>query len=198
MAKNSPIIVEGYAFYTAADAALAESERKKVEYLRTHIKTSEPDTVFAVYKKAVEDRLFKTPIGTDFLKEMQVFLIEQCDYAPEEVPPITLYTEFDKQLRTSAQDTRQRISKPKKKERVAPLFISVVFNIVLVAAVIAMFVITLKSDNPNILNYEQNLLNRYSYWEQELTDKQQELRQKEAELKEREAAVTEAEAELSK
>ena len=40
----------------------------------------------------------------------------------------------------------------------------IVSFIVLVAAVIAMFVITLKADQPNIINYETNLLNKYSYW----------------------------------
>lgn len=192
---NSQIIVNGYAFYTSQDAALAETERKKVEYLKSHIKGADPEKILAVYKKAINDRLFKTPIGYDFLKEMQSFLVEQCDYNEGEVPPIQLYIEFDKQLGGNYQMRRPRIetTRPKETEKVPALFVSIILNIALVIAVIAMFVITLKSDNPNILNYETNLVDKYSYWEQELTDKQQQLRDKEKELTLREELISKQE-----
>ena len=45
-----------------------------------------------------------------------------------------------------------------------------------------MFVITIKSDNPNILNYETALQNRYSAWEQELNDREKAIKEKELEL----------------
>ena len=60
---------------------------------------------------------------------------------------------------------------------------SVMLNVVLVIAVIAMFVITLTSDQPNVLNYERALTNRYASWEQELTEREQAVREKERELK---------------
>ena len=44
------------------------------------------------------------------------------------------------------------------------------------------FVITLNSDQPNILNYERNLQNKYASWEQELTQREQTVREKEREL----------------
>ena len=56
---------------------------------------------------------------------------------------------------------------------------SIILNLLLVAAVIAMFVITLKSDHPNILNYERTLQDRYASWEQELTEREAVLREKE-------------------
>ena len=55
-------------------------------------------------------------------------------------------------------------------------------NIVMIVAIIAMFVITLNSDQPNILNYERNLQNKYASWEQELTQREQTVREKEREL----------------
>ena len=59
---------------------------------------------------------------------------------------------------------------------------SVVMNIVMIIAIIAMFVITLNSDQPNILNYEKNIQNKYATWEQELTQREQAVREKEREL----------------
>ena len=38
------------------------------------------------------------------------------------------------------------------------------------------------SDNPNILNYENNLQNKYAQWEQELTERENVLREKERNL----------------
>ncbi len=189
MADNkSPIIVEGYAFFNDQDAVLAETERKKVEYLRTHLNTSDPEKVLAVYSKAVSDRMFKTPVGIDFLRQMQSYLTEQCDYTPKDVPPIPLYVEYDRTFKDrEAVDHRKIAPKKEKKEtkeKVPFIFISVILNIALIAAVIAMFVITINSEQPNILNYETALQNRYSQWEQELTEKDRLLRQKEKELKE--------------
>ena len=70
----------------------------------------------------------------------------------------------------------------KKKEHVGFLFISVVLNIGLIIAVIIMFWIATNTDNPNILNYETVLTNKYATWEQELTEREAAVRQAEREL----------------
>ena len=49
-------------------------------------------------------------------------------------------------------------------------------------AVIAMFVVAFTSDNPNVLNYENSILNKYSAWEQELTERENVVREKERTL----------------
>ena len=71
---------------------------------------------------------------------------------------------------------------PKDGGKKAGLCLSVIMNIVMIVAIIAMFVITLNSDQPNILNYERNLQNKYASWEQELTQREQTVREKEREL----------------
>lgn len=48
--------------------------------------------------------------------------------------------------------------------------------------VIVMFVISTTSSNPNILNYERAIQNRYVEWEQQLSDREQVVREKEKEL----------------
>ena len=55
-------------------------------------------------------------------------------------------------------------------------------NLFLAALVIAMFAITLKSDNPNILNYKNVIVNQYASWEQELSEREQAVREKEQQL----------------
>ena len=46
-----------------------------------------------------------------------------------------------------------------------------------------MFAITLNADQPNVLNYEKVLTDRYASWEQDLTEREQVIREKERELK---------------
>ncbi len=60
--------------------------------------------------------------------------------------------------------------------------VSFILNILLVIALCAMFTISLKSDNPNILNYKKNLTNQYASWEQQLTERENAVREKEKEL----------------
>ncbi len=196
--ENSKIIVEGYEFNNANDAVLAEEERKKVEYLRAHLDTSNPDKILHVLERAIAEKIFKTPIGMDFLREIQMFLLNQCDYTEQEVPSIPASVQYNRSLRENTTQTRAKIAKETKpKEKVSPLYISVVLNILLVAAVVAMFVITLKSDNPNILNYEDAINNKYSYWSEQLTEQESSLREKEKELKLLEQELKEREAEIS-
>ncbi len=177
-------VVRGFAFENADDAALAEAERKKIEYLKKHMDNGKPETVMALYNKAIQERLFKTPVGIEFLRELQTYLIEQADYAPEEVRPIPLHVSFESpRLRDHTETTKQRIA-PKKepKPKVQPIFISVVLNIALVIGVLVMFWIALTSDQPNIINYEKSLQNLYSDWDQQLTLREQAVREKELQL----------------
>ena len=78
---------------------------------------------------------------------------------------------------------RSRRIKPAPEENKNTTFrLSLIMNIVMVIAIIAMFIITLNSDQPNVLNYERNLQNKYATWEQELTQREQTVREKEREL----------------
>ena len=45
-----------------------------------------------------------------------------------------------------------------------------------------MFAIASGSDNPNIINYRNVIVNEYVSWEQELTEREKAVRRKEAEL----------------
>ena len=78
---------------------------------------------------------------------------------------------------------KQRIVPTRKRDKSNDKFrISLLVNIILAILVLAMFGITLKSDNPNILNYRKAIINEYAAWEQELTEREEQIRQKEAEL----------------
>lgn len=178
-------IAEGYSFYTERDAALAESERRKVEYLEARMDYNNPQSILRIYQKAIQERIFKSPVGVNFLKDLQKYLLNQPDIDSEAVDAIPLYASFEGEFREQTNPARSRVKpapekKPPKKS--AALQISIILNIGLVIAVIAMFSIALNANQPNILNYEKVITNRYAAWEQELTQREQEIREQERNL----------------
>ena len=180
--KQPDKVVSGFAFYSERDAKLAEEERQKIAYLDKRIDRTNIESVLAIYKKALEDRVFRTPVGLEYLRELQMELREHEDELGEMIPPIPLWTNFA-DVRGKTSPARRRIQpSPQNDGRKAAFRLSVIMNIVMIVAIIAMFIITLNSDQPNILNYERNLQNKYASWEQELTEREQAVREKERAL----------------
>lgn len=181
--KKAPTLeAEGFVFYTEKDAELARQERKKVQYLKAHMDYKRPAGVLTLYEKAIAERVFKTPVGLVFLKEVQDYLVKQPEMNDMAISPIPLFVTYDGEIRNHTSPARRRIQPAAKKKESQALPISIVINIGLVIAIIAMFVITLTADQPNILNYERALLNRYAGWEQQLTEREQAIREAEREL----------------
>jgi hypothetical protein len=184
--KNSqPYVVEGYTFYTEKDAELAKVEQRKKEYLHSRMDYDRPESILRIYDKAVDDRIFKTPLGLDFLKEIREYLLKCPDIPDEKVRAVPVTATFESEVRAQAAPARNRIKPSDKKTKDAKgqaLFISVMLNIVFVIAIIAMFAITLNADQPNVLNYEKVITDRYASWEQQLTERENAVREKEREL----------------
>lgn len=175
----------GFSFFTDSDARLAEAEQRKIEYLEARIDYSKPESILHVYDKAIDEQLFKTPVGLMYLKKLQDFLLNQPQIDTERVKAIPLYDTFDdsRKQRRQANEAAAIERVAKRKEAAAFRFqISVILNVLLVLAICAMFFIMLNSDQPNILNYERAITDRYSYWDQELTAREQAIREKEREL----------------
>lgn len=165
---------EGFSFPNQAEAKTATKEKKQVDYIETKLNYANLQQVFSVYEKAIADQIFRTPVGVIYLKHLQNHLNNHREELGKEIPPIPVRTV--KNIRRP--DTKQEIAK-----RRAGVTFSIALNVLLAAAVAFMFYVALSSDNPNILNYETALENRYSTWEQELTEREQVIRAKELELK---------------
>lgn len=181
--KKQTLEAEGFVFYTKKDAELAMQERKKIQYLKAHMDIKNPESIRSLYEKAINERVFKTPVGLVFLKEVQDYLVKRPEIDQEKIIPIPLFVTYEGEMRKRTSPARQRVQPtPEKKGKIQAFPVSVCLNIVLVIAVIAMFVITLTADQPNILNYERTLIDRYAGWEQELTQREQAIREAEREL----------------
>lgn len=173
-------MVGGYEFNTKEDAQLAKDELNAIKYVSAKTNTKDPKQVYNLYNKIIERKLFSTQIGMNYLKQLQTFLYKSSEIPNDKIQPIPINA-----------DTQEALDKRKEqiefKSELRNLSIQVakyrnnfiramVLNIILVIVIIAMFVILKTSSNPNILNYEVTIQNRYAQWQQELQSEEESLK----------------------
>lgn len=177
--EKQNLTVGGYHFRTKEDAVLAKIEQQKIEYIEQRLHYDRPESVLAVYQKAIENQTFQTPIGIKYLEKLHQFL-EESESIDIAIQPIPLNTNFSRKIREQAAPAKKRIQPEKQRDKLKDRYrLSICINILLLLMAAAMFYITLHSDSPNILNYENVITNKYASWEQELRERENELRERE-------------------
>lgn len=185
MANRSTI--DGFSFSDDADVGLASSEIEKIKYIAGRMSMDNPKGVLAVYDKLVTSGIFVTPVGYEYLRTLQSFLYKSKDIPDEAVKEIPVPISYTRALNLRSDERDEKISAQREMRTLRKTFkseykISLIVNIILVIMVIAMFVITLKAENPNMINYRTAILNQYSEWEQDLNERETAIKQKELEL----------------
>ncbi|MFA9379285.1 MAG: hypothetical protein ACERKZ_21450 [Lachnotalea sp.] len=173
MADNSSKLeIDGFVFSSRHDTIVAENELKGVEYLKKKTNMKNPRMVLVVYNKMVAEGLFQTQIGISYVRELQKFLIESQEIDNNSIADIPV------------EPLHAGISKKNMVDRIAHVFsnsrkayrdrlkMAIITNFILGAIIVAMFVISTTSNNPNILNYEEKITDKYAAWDQELTERE--------------------------
>ena len=199
--KTEKIRVGGFSFENKDEAEQAGKEVEGIKYIKSKTDMAGPEIMWRVYKKMIEQQLFETAVGYSYLKDLQEYLttipfIKNEDILPIPVTHPRLEDSLKRQKREIAQKEHAREAQAKKRERQQAkidkkaletassekLRISRWMNIILAICIVAMFIITLTSDSPTILDYQSKLLNRYSAWEQELSEREKAVIEKEHQL----------------
>ena len=120
-----------------------------------------------------------------FLKELRDYLAETPGIREQELD--TIPTEMllqEAEVRNAKREkTADRARMEKKLIQVKKkLRISMMVNLFLILVSIGMLIVTLMSDQPNIVNYENKLIDKYAQWQQELEEREQAVKEKEQEL----------------
>lgn len=171
--RESDLVVDGYRFATVADAETARMELKKVESLEQKLDYRKPQNVLLVYNRAIDNRVFLTPIGLSYLQKIQKDM-SKWGVPADKIRPVPLYATFSNK---TANSRSIRLSVANRHPEYQGRFVvSLLINVVLAFMVAAMVVMAWNSETPNIVNYRQAVVNEYSQWEQELTEREQELR----------------------
>ena len=179
---DTNFIVGGYDFLFELDAQKASLDLSKIKVLEERVKASRPKDIKAVYEKAIENKIFKSPIGWEYLARLRDRLYAS-GFSEEELIPIPIPVSLTRHSAFENLSVQQRI-RPVTKDNKAEFkrLFPYILNIFLLIIVIAMFIIASTSDSDNILNYKRNVTNRYSSWEQDLTQREKVIREKEKKL----------------
>lgn len=186
---SKELIVGDYMFSTLEEANVAKLEMDKIEKLTEKLGDADDEMLYKVYNRSIEKNTFRTPVGLEFMKVLKKRL-EKSRKVKDDILPIPVSVN-NLEIK-EANDKQDDIKKVRDDARKFSTFFkwSLFVNAILVIVIIALFVITSTADNPNIINYENALIDKYSSWETELNEKDKELRAKERELDEREKEIS--------
>lgn len=174
-------VVEGFEFINDHQVNEAKSEVRGINYIVSRADMNNPKSVLVVYNRIIEKKLFKTPIGIKFLKEIQEMLLASNEIDDSLIKPIPV--SLDLSYSTSIKVNVDPKEKEKKKLNYRTKMInSIVINVILIIVIILMFIITNNSKNVNIINYENRIKDQYSSWEEELNQRESIITERESEL----------------
>lgn len=195
--------VGNYEFETQAQADVAQKELEGVRYIRSQTNMDDPAVVLQLYNSLILKEVFVTPVGFDFLRQLQEYLNTIPYIKNEDILPIPVYRpelveeddpKREKQVRDRAQKRRQKKAKElraqkkrKNRDYHGAYLVSTFFAVVFALVIAGMFAITyLSDDNVNILNYENAIIDKYEDWQKALDKREKQLDERESELDERE------------
>ena len=193
----------GFVFRTKKEAELAQREIEGTKYLRQILDMENPNAVFSIYQNLIEQDLFETPVGYCFLKELRDYLLMIPAISNEEVLAIPIRypqtEEEEKKQKKEQKKEEQRKERQREKEKAknkkeqkkegknykGRCQFFMVTSLILLISVVSMMLLAATSDNVNILNYENKLIDKYSSWEQELEEREQAVKEQEQALEEK-------------
>ena len=193
----------GFVFRTKKEAELAQREIEGTKYLRQKLEMENPNAVFSIYQNLIEQDLFETPVGYCFLKELRDYLLMIPAISNEEVLAIPIRypqtEEEEKKQKKEQKKEEQRKERQREKEKAknkkeqkkegknykGRCQFFMVTSLILLISVVSMMLLAATSDNVNILNYENKLIDKYSSWEQELEEREQAVKEQEQALEEK-------------
>ena len=213
------MVVDGFEFSDQAPAQKACKEEDGIQYVKDRLDMRNPRMVLEMYNKLLEERVFETPVGLLYLKELQNYLLAAPELEKENIEAIPVYAansqdiDQEKTVHTAQvkmkpmtpqaaarqQETlewyAEKLEESRQKERLAEyrrsraeertkeskkrLRLSLLVSLFFALVAVGVGVVTLTDNHPNILNYENKLIEKYQDWENDLQNREDILKEKE-------------------
>lgn len=173
--RGNAVLVGGFIFTDEAEAKQAEKEAEGVKYIKGKTDMDNPQMVLHIYNKMIQQKLFETAVGYSYLKDLQEYLRAVPFIRNQDILPIPVQHPLLEQSIKSA----RRTEPPKKTKLVVKhadyrrrYRVTGALSVILSICIVVMFAITATTNNTTILNYENELINKYEAWEQELSERE--------------------------
>lgn len=182
--------VGGFAFQTEQEAELAKKEQEGVRFIKQKMNMEDPEMVLQIYQTLLRQNLFETPVGYCFLNEIREYLIAVPAIQNQAVRgiPVRHLQVDEKKKKKKEKPVKEKTPKAKEKpskekkpvgkntDYKARCYFFMLTTLILAISISTMMLLAATSDNINILNYENKLIDKYSAWEQELEEREAELK----------------------
>ena len=179
-------VVAGYTFKSQRAAEDAKDELNAIKYMSKKTNQDDPAQIYVLYNKILDKELFKTAVGLDYLKELQQYLYINKAIPNDRIKPIPINQDVQEILNGKRETAKNRSAVrdlERQSKHYKELFVrAMIINVFLVIAVIAMIYIAKTSSNSNIINYENQIQNKYASWQEELESREAAIKLKEKEL----------------
>lgn len=186
---NKEYIIGGYTFTDKQEAQYAKDELNAIKYLSAKTDSNDPKQVYMLYNQIIDRKLFTTLVGLNYLKELQQFLYLSEDVPNDKIRPIPINQDTQiaidrrrEQLehRSELRDLSIKVANYKNKYTKI-----LIVNVFLVIAIVIMFLMLKTSSNPNIINYEVRIQDKYAQWQEQLESQEASLKAREKQLEQK-------------
>ena len=181
MAKENWTI-NGYEFMSQQEYEKAKKEGESVLYIKAHTNMENKQQVLQIYNKAVEQKMFKTIIGYEFLHQLYAYIVKNKIIEPKYIKPIPVCEKIEKsqlaegveEANKLAQQYRVLYENCKQEKRNLKI---ICFSLVILIFAMVFMVWT------NYSTYDEDaILDTYSSWEAQLQEREQAILEKEQAL----------------
>lgn len=191
--NRTPYEAGGFAFPDEKMMEKAMKEAEGIRYVRNRVNLKEPKAVLQVYCQMVKQKLFETPVGYAFLYELQEYLWTNPTISHDDIPAIpvvanagsSLSQKEEKEKKTEPVKTKTKVVRKTSIQNIDyknRFQASLSICVILLLIVIGMFAVTATSGNINIVNYENELIEKYENWETKLNEREEKLKEREKQL----------------
>lgn len=178
-------IVMGYEFDNKASADAAKNELEMISKIKSQGNMNNHKIALSVYNKLLEENLFQTPVGLEYMRSLQKELLAAKTIDKSEIKAIKInneksnepqpekkITEFSKNTDKNKKDAQ------KYKEKFTG---SLIVNIVLILVIAAMFLIVKYTHRFDEQAHRERIENEYIAWENDLKERESHIQQWELE-----------------
>ena len=179
-------IVNDFNFEDNQEALKAKKEVEGIKYVKSKGNFEDVNQVIKIYSMLIEKEYFSTVVGISFLVSLRNRALE-LGASEEQLPTIYIPKKEEIELddgkaarRELAQFKRDMVSKKEyatlSKRKKFVTFLAIIFGV----SIIGMFAIMFYTrSTTTIVNYENEIINKYEAWEKKLNKKEKEINKKE-------------------
>lgn len=168
-------IVDGYLFADQKEAQTAQKELQGIRYLQRNNNLKDAKVMLQIYQKLLSQGMFHTPVGLNYLKQLQDAL--RAKGITEDIPPIPAVGSTNEKTLANMKNTMTELNdvggRYRRRYRIALAVMAI-----MAAGLVFVTIVAATTNQPHILNYEEKIIDKYEQWEQELETREQRLKEK--------------------